>query len=256
MKILIIEDETIVAEDLAQTLRQVRPGIEIVQILGSVSEAVEYLSGNPPLDLIMSDIQLGDGLSFEISKNVAINVPVIFCTAFDDYALEAFKANGIEYILKPFSIDSLKQALDKFESLQKAMTGTINRQHEAAMAALTSYKEQPNDTLLVKYRDRILPFSMNKIALFYLDNELSHLVTHTGKTYIIPENLEELEKKTGKNFFRMNRQFLVNRNAIKDAEELFPRKLKINLTLPFSKEIVVSKEKKARMLEWMQSRLG
>lgn len=251
MKIVIIEDELLVAEDLANNLKQIQPDIEIVGILASVKEAIAYFKLNPQPDLIFSDIQLGDGLSFEITASITIQVPVIFCTAFDEYALEAFRANGIAYILKPFSIDALEKALTKFQNMQKIMAGSITQQYEAAMASIAAINKNSSTTIMVKYRDRLLPFTLTTIAVFWLENEITYMLAHSGKTYVMSDSLEELENKCGSVFFRMNRQFLVNRNAIRDASEYFPRKLKINLTLPFHKEIIVSREKKSRLLAWL-----
>ncbi|SFD87365.1 two component transcriptional regulator, LytTR family [Chitinophaga sp. CF118] len=252
MKVVIIEDESLVAESLSTSLKTIRPGIIIECILGSVKESIDYFKHHPQPDLIFSDIQLGDGLSFEISKHIEINVPVIFCTAFDDYALEAFKVSGIAYILKPFSIDSLENAITKFEHLKIQLTGDMAHQYEIAMQALASYKLKDSGTFMVKYRDRFLPISFDKIAFFHIEYEISSLYTHTAKTYVIPETLEELEKKLGTSFFRVNRQFLINRNAILEVKDHFPRRLKVNLKIPFNKDIIVSKEKRKILLDWLQ----
>ncbi|WP_316633957.1 LytTR family DNA-binding domain-containing protein [uncultured Flavobacterium sp.] len=251
MKIIIIEDELLVAEDLASNLKQIKPDVEIVCILSSVKEAIDYFSVHPQPDLIFSDIQLGDGLSFDIAKVITIEVPVIFSTAFDEYALEAFRANGIEYILKPFSLESLEKALLKFQNMQKVMAGSITQKYEAAMAVLAAKNKNSSRTIMIKYRDRLLPFTLDKIALFCLENEITYMHAHSGKTYAMTESLEELEHKTGLTFFRMNRQFLVNRNAILDATDYFPRKLKINLSFPFDKDIIVSREKRSKLLIWL-----
>lgn len=251
MKIVIIEDEILVAEELVSNLKQIDPNIEIVSILNSVKEAVNYFNANPQPDLIFSDIQLGDGLSFDIAKDITIDVPVIFCTAFDEYALEAFRVNGIEYILKPFSLESLGKALLKFQNMQKIMAGSIAQKYEAAMEALKAKNKNSSTTIMVKYRDRLLPFSHDKIALFYLENEITYMQCHNGKVYSMSESLEELEHKTAEKFFRMNRQFLVNRNAIIDVTDYFPRKLKVNLLFSFDKDIIVSREKRSRLLAWL-----
>lgn len=251
MKIVIIEDELLVAEDLVSNLKQINPDIEIVSILSSVKQAVAYFTENPQPDLIFSDIQLGDGLSFDIAKVISFEVPVIFCTAFDEYALDAFRANGIEYILKPFSIEFLEKALLKFKNMQKIMAGSIALKYEAAMATLEAKNKNSSNTIMVKYRDRLLPFTLDKIALFCLDNEITYMHAYSGRTYAMTESLEELEHKTGLSFFRMNRQFLVNRNAIIDATDYFPRKLKINLSFPLDKDIIVSREKRSKLLTWL-----
>lgn len=251
MKIVIIEDEILVAEELAASLMHIDPNIEIEAVLSSVKEAVEYFSLNRQPDLIFSDIQLGDGLSFEIAKVITIEVPVIFCTAFDEYALDAFRANGIEYILKPFSMDLLRSALVKFQNMKKVMAGSIAKKYETAMAALEEKNQNISNTLMVKYRDRLLPFTFEKIAMFYLENEITYMHAYSGKIYPVSESLEELEHKTNEKFFRMNRQFLVNRTAVIDAEDYFPRKLKINLSVHYPKDIIISREKRSRFMEWL-----
>ncbi|KAF2336842.1 LytR/AlgR family response regulator transcription factor [Flavobacterium daemonense] len=251
MKIVIIEDELLVAEDLASNLKQIKPDIEIVSILSSVKEAIDYFSKNSQPDLIFSDIQLGDGLSFDIAKVISIEVPVIFCTAFDEYALEAFRINGIEYILKPFSAESLEKALLKFQNMQKVMAGSIALKYEATIATLEAKNKNSSGTIMVKYRDRLLPFTLDKIALFFLENEITYLHTNSGSSFAMTESLEELEHKAGLDFFRMNRQFLVNRNVITEATDYFPRKLKINLSFPFKKDIIVSREKRGKLLIWL-----
>ncbi|KPH13229.1 LytTR family DNA-binding domain-containing protein [Chryseobacterium sp. ERMR1:04] len=251
MKIIIIEDEALVAEDLYSTLIQIKPDIELQAILSSVSESIEYFSSHPQPDLIFSDIQLGDGLSFEIFNHIKINVPIIFCTAFDDYAIEAFQTNGIDYVLKPYDKNVLDKAIQKYSLLKTALAKDIIQQYDVAMQALNTYKLQETGTFMIKHRDRYLPVGLDKIAMFYLEDEVCRLYLFSGKIYFIPDTLEEVESKTGLNFFRVNRQFLINKEAVKEALEYFPRKLKILLTLPFDKEIIVSKEKKTKLLKWL-----
>lgn len=255
MRIVIIEDETLVAEELAASLKNTSSEIEITAILGSVKEAVSYFreQEHPQPDLIFSDIQLGDGLSFEIIEAVSLEVPVIFCTAFNEYALDAFKANGIEYILKPFSNEELASALAKFQKMQKIMSGQLSLQYQKAMQMLSNVQQQNSSTLMVKYRDRLLPFAFDKIALFYVESNTTVMLAHNGKSYILNDSLDDIEKKTGQIFFRMNRQFLVNRNAINDVTDYFPRKLKVNLFFQFHKDIFVSREKRSKMLAWIAS---
>ena len=253
MKIIIIEDESLVAEDLANSLKNCNAAIEITALLGSVKEAIAYFKNNPQPDLIFSDIQLGDGLSFEIIKAVPLHVPVIFCTAFNEYALDAFKANGIEYILKPFSGNELEAALGKFQNMQKLMTGQLSQQYQKAMETISNLQQPVSETIMVKYRDRLLPFTLDKIALFYVEAETTVMHAHNGKSYILTESLEDLEKRTNKFFFRMNRQQLVNRNAIIDVTDYFPRKLKVNLSFSFHKDVFVSREKRSKVLAWLAS---
>ncbi|WP_281233768.1 LytR/AlgR family response regulator transcription factor [Flavobacterium gelatinilyticum] len=251
MKIIIIEDESFVAEDLAASLKNCSPDIQITAILTSVKEATAYFSENPAPDLIFSDIQLGDGLSFEIMQAVSIQAPVIFCTAFNEYALDAFKANGIEYILKPFSEEQLRKALHKYTSMRSLFNGNLALKYHKAMETISRLTPDASQTIMVKFRDRLLPFTLDKIALFYVESETTVLHCFNGKSYIMAESLEELEKRTAPLFFRINRQQLVSRRSIAEVADYFPRRLKVSLNIPFHKEIFVSREKRSRVLDWL-----
>lgn len=251
MKIVIIEDEQLTASDLAATIRQAEKDSEIVAILASVKEAVKYFKNNPVIDLIFSDIQLGDGLSFEVFSQLSITTPVIFCTAFDEYAINAFKANGIDYILKPFSTQSIETALNKYHQFERSFSVGI-RQYENLIRSLAAGAVHPPANLLINHKDKILPIKVEDIALFWVENEVTRLQTFDGKIYVAGKNLEDLELTIGQNFFRVNRQFLVNRKAVVDASRYFSRKLSVNLTIPFSETLTVSKEKTPEFLQWLE----
>lgn len=250
MQIVIIEDEILTAEDLAETIRQVDDQAEIVAVLHSIKEGIRYFSSNPPPDLIFSDIQLGDGLSFEIFTSIKIVSPVIFCTAFNEYALNAFKVNGIDYLLKPFTEDTIKIAMDKYHSLSQTFTRPAIAPYKELLRGFTQSEPRP-ETLLIHYKDKIIPITFSDIALFYLENELTHLLTFTGKSYLLTKSLEEMDRVAGKSFFRVNRQTLVNRKAIIDASNYFARKLSINLCIPYHEQLIVSKEKSSMFLNWL-----
>lgn len=250
MKIVIIEEELLVAENLAVNLRKLVPSIEITAILGSVAEAMDYFGDRPKVDLIFSDIQLTDGVSFDIIKAVDVNAPIIFCTAYDQYAIEAFNANGIEYILKPFGIDSLKKALEKYEGLKAMLAGNIAKRYEALLASIPD-RHNSTGTIIVRFHNKLLPLSFDKIAMLYVTADVTYLHTMVGENYILNETLEELEKITGASFIRANRQFLVSRKAIREAQDIFPRKLKLVLNIPFEREILISREKKTKVLSWL-----
>nr|WP_199080484.1 LytTR family DNA-binding domain-containing protein [Pedobacter sp. ASV19] len=250
MKIVIIEDEKLTAEHLADIIQLVNPEMEIVAYLRSIKQAVDYFMQNSAPDLIFSDIQLGDGLSFEIYEATDIQVPVIFCTAYDEYALNAFQVNGIDYILKPFNRDSIAKALQKYQFLKQSFS---NKQisYEGILELFSRQIVPKASSILVHYKDKIVPVKMDGIALFYIEHEEPRLLTLNQETYPIGKNLEELEKLTGSGFFRVNRQFLVNRKAIKDAAHFFSRKLILNLNIPFDQQITVSKEKTPSFLDWL-----
>jgi two-component system, LytTR family, response regulator LytT len=251
MQIVIIEDEKLTADDLAATILSVEPETRIIASLRSVKEAIAYLKGNAKADLIFSDIQLGDGLSFEIFKAVDIAIPVIFCTAYDEYALNAFNTNGIDYILKPFTAKTIREALDKYNHLKQTFSNN-QISYEAVLKALMKEAAPQTTHILIHHKEKILPVKMDDVALFFVENEMTRLLTFDKKTYSADKNLEDLEQIAGNAFFRVNRQCLINRRAVVDASRYFSRKLSVNLTVPFKETITVSKEKTPLFLNWLQ----
>lgn len=233
MKVVIIEDEPLTAKDLAACIAAAEPNAEIVASLSSVEEAGGWFRRNALPDLIFSDIQLGDGKSFEVFEKLMRTVPVVFCTAHDDYALEAFRAAGIDYILKPFTEQTVGAAIKKYHSLKETP------------------RPKTATAILVYYKEKIVPFKLDAIALFYLEKEVVRLVGFDGKTYIVAKSLEELEGLAGTGFYRANRQFLVNKAAVKDVSQYFGRKLLLNLTVPFEEKITVGRLKVPAFLEWL-----
>jgi two-component system response regulator LytT len=251
MNIVIIEDEGVVADELELNIKQlIDEPVDIVQ-LRSVKEAIAYFKKSEAPDLIFSDIQLGDGLSFEIFVAEPVSVPVIFCTAYDEYALDAFKANGIDYILKPFTIQTLDRAFQKYRQLKKVLSADQTPQYDALMQMLLNRETQTATSVLVYHQDKIIPIKLEDIAMFYLENEITHLLTFSGKTFYPNKNLDELERSSGNYFFRANRQFLVCRKAIIDVSSFFSRKLSLNLNIPFNEKVIVSKGKASQFLSWL-----
>jgi two-component system, LytTR family, response regulator LytT len=251
MKIVVIEDEKLTAKDLAKTIKAVDPDIEILALLHSVEESIEFLRTNSAIDLIFSDIELGDGLSFEIFEKVNNKTPIIFCTAFNEYALEAFRTVGIDYLLKPFSKITVEKALEKYHSLKEKLAP----QAEALPNLMTLLKNQlfPSKTpsVIMQQGDKIVPLEGNKIALFYIEDNSVFAYTFDQKKHLLSQKLDVLEKTFNPTFFRANRQFLINRKAIKDASHYFNRKIVINLTLPFNEQIIVGKLKVTAFLDWL-----
>lgn len=250
MKIVVIEDEKITADDLIENLLAVKPNYTIVKILKSISEALVFFQQQPEVDLIFSDIQLGDGLSFDIFRKVKINVPIIFCTAYNEYALEAFKANGIDYILKPFNIAEIKKAIEKFELLTNKNEVSINK-----LLEYLSIKQPTanNVSILVYQKDVIIPINTYDIAILQLNNGIVKLVTFNGTIYFTTQSLEEIEKLNLLFFFRANRQFILHRKIVKDVVQHFNRKLLVRLAIPFDEQIFISKEKTPAFLAWLTS---
>ncbi|WP_298148631.1 LytTR family DNA-binding domain-containing protein [Flavobacterium sp.] len=250
MRIIIIEDEKHTANNLAKTLTNLRPEIEIVAIINSVDNGNKYFSSYIKVDLIFSDIQLGDGLAFDILDKVNDNTPVIFCTAYNEYALQAFKNFGIEYLLKPFSNETVNAALTKFEAL-KSRFDSKNDDIRNFISEFSALQTKRFSSILITKADKIIPIPIKDVLAFYIENGLVFAVTNSDKKVAVNYQLEKLEQLTSPNFYRVNRQFLVNRKAIKDASIYFNRKLLVNLVFPFECKIVVSKEKVTDFLNWL-----
>jgi two-component system, LytTR family, response regulator LytT len=250
MKIVIIEDEKLTATNLAETIMMVVHGAQITSILSSVQSAITWFQHNEQPDLIFADIQLGDGLCFDIFKAVTINAPVIFCTAFDEYALKAFDANGIDYILKPFDKKSISDAFQKYHNLKVSFSGEVVRLDQI-IQLIEKERKQIKTSVLVFRQDKIIPVRFTDIAIFYIENEITKLVTFDHKTYTINKTMEKVEEIAPDDFFRVNRQFLINHKAIKDASQYFGRKLSVSLTIPFTGTITVSKNNVTAFLNWL-----
>lgn len=255
MNIVIIEDELLTAEDLADIIENIGKDISISAILHSVKDAIHYFQGRPSVDLVFSDIQLGDGLSFEIFRAIRIEAPIIFCTAYDEYALEAIRSNGIEYILKPFTGDTVIRAIDKYHQLKRHFTPS-SLDYEKLIQVITGVDRPAKsvNSILVYHKDKILPVSLDEIALFYIDGDLTRLHCFNGKTYIVNQALEELEQLSKENFFRINRQYLVNRRAVVDANHYQHRKYTANLSIAFKEVLVVSKNRTGAFLQWLMKK--
>lgn len=250
MKIVVIEDEVLIANDLVDILHRIAPSVEIVAQIGSVQEGISFFNENPIVDLIFSDIHLGDGLSFEIFKEVKSIAPIIFCTAYDSYAIDAFKVNGIDYILKPFSEKNIQEALAGYQRLKDTFQQAAPTL-EKTMDEI-SQNSQSHATILVFHRDKIIPLAVSEIAFAYIRNDAIYLKTFDEKSYLINKSLDELDQLLGANFYRTNRQFIVNRSAVKDVTTIVNRKYAVNLTIPFPEQITVSKEKMTSFLKWLR----
>lgn len=249
MKIIIIEDEKLTAKDLAKTLVGLDSEIEIIKTIHSVEEGIAHFEECDKPDLIFSDIELGDGLSFDIFQKHQNTAPIIFCTAYQQYMLEAFKTAGIDYVLKPFTKSSIEKALLKFKSLKS----NFEKPENNISQLLDLIKNTPSNSIssvIVYQRDKMIPINGNDIALFYTEND--HVFVHTfdQKKYLINQKLERLEKLFP-TFFRANRQFLLNKKAVKDVSQYFNRKLVINLQIPFKDQIIIGKLKTTDFIQWL-----
>ena len=251
MRIVIIEDEKITAEDLANTIISLEPDAQIIAKLRSVKTAIDYFEKNEDPDLIFSDVQLGDGLSFEVFKAIKVTAPIIFCTAYDEYALNAFKTNSIDYVLKPFSEKEISGALEKYKNIRQNFHKE-NEQYKTIIDTLINKSLPKTGSVLVHYKDKIMPVRLDDIALFYIENEITFLLTFNKEKYSMNKSLEELNQYCENNFFRVNRQCLLNRKSVIDVSHYFSRKLSVNIKVPFREKITVSKEKTPLFLNWLQ----
>lgn len=250
MKIVIIEDEKLTAKDLEYVIMEVAPGSQILATLYSVKQAVDYLGKNPDPDLIFSDIQLGDGLSFDVFKAVDTRTPIVFCTAYDEYALDAFRLNGIDYVLKPFTAEAVKAALDKYNNMSQAFAGSDTSISEI-QRLLQEMKPARSSSILVNHKEKIIPVKMDDIAVFYIEHQATRLLNFEGQTYFLNKTLDQVEQLCGDNFFRANRQFLINREAVSEASHHLSRKFSVRLKIPFDHSITISREKLSDFLDWL-----
>lgn len=256
MRIVVIEDEPLMAEDLTHTLKQLVPQLEVLAMLRSVQESLDFLASKPEVDLIFSDIQLGDGLSFEIFDQVRLDVPIIFCTAYDDYLLDAFKTNGIDYVLKPISSQAIQATLEKYFKLRNG----LRRDSQLNSSTLDSYQSimekevvKPS-SILVHQQGRIIPLNLSCIALCYIELENVFVKTFQDQDFLVMKTLDELEKLLGDTFFRANRQHLLTRLVVKQARYGLTRKLALDLSIVYKARIFVSKEKAGSFLRWLENK--
>jgi two-component system, LytTR family, response regulator LytT len=254
MKVLIIEDEPITARELKFTLRKLDKNIEILDTVDSIETALEFLREIQP-DLIFSDIHLADGNCFDIYSQINIQCPIVFCTAYDDYAIEAFKTNGVAYILKPFDEQSVGDALEKVKRLTHV--GTTNNTENTginmeALAKLLSQKTNFKSSFLVSKAGKLIPVDISNVAFFYIKNELVMLYTIKGDTYVTDYSLDKLEKEVNPHdFYRANRQFLINRRIVKEVEQYFARKLLVKSIVAAPENIIISKAKATDFTKWL-----
>jgi DNA-binding LytR/AlgR family response regulator len=250
MRILIIEDETLAANRLAKLLRASSDQIEIAAKLDSISASVHYLQKNNSLDLIFMDIQLADGLSFDIFDQVEVNVPVIFTTAFDQYTLKAFKVNSIDYLLKPIDEHELRQAVNKYHRLhaekENYFPGNIRKLVEEINAA--KYMER----VLIKRGQQFSYLKTESIAFCYADGKLCYTVDFKNGKYMVDKNLSQLEEQLQPNrFYRINRHLLVNIEAVKQVHSWFGGRLKVDLLVPTQIDTLVSRERVQGFRKWL-----
>ena len=250
-RVVIVEDETAAAVNLRNMLSSIIPDVEIVEVLESVEEAVEFVSGDVDADVVFMDIHLADGDSFRIFQSVDISIPIIFTTAYDEYALEAFKVNSIDYLLKPFQEEDLRRAIDKLHRLTASERSSAKERREQMVSQAQSEGVQ---TLLVRYKDKIIPVSNDEVAFFYTSEDRVTLTTLDDRRYPVEKTLETLSQQLPSDkFYRANRQFIVSRAAVKDIVVWFGSRLALNLTIETPERIIISKARVSDFKQWLQS---
>ncbi len=249
MKILILEDEPLAARRIESLVKSLEPAAEILAKLESVRSAVKWLNEHPQPDLILMDIQLADGLSFEIFQQADVSAPIIFTTAYDEYAIRAFKVNSVDYLLKPVEKDELEAALEKW----KAQKGPASQEQIGkALDALLSQKTDWKTRFLLKAGARFDIVETNDVAYLYAEDKVVFLVTKDQKKYYVDETLDELEQKLNpKIFFRINRKYLTQLPAIERIEPHFNGRLKIKLRHRDDDDVYVSREKAEVFKRWL-----
>ena len=249
MKTIIIEDEKLAAERLKEIINEIDPSIEIADTLSSVEQSINYLKQNKP-DLIFLDIQLEDGLSFSIFDKVEIDVPIIFTTAYDNYAIKAFKLNSIDYLLKPIKKNELKDALEKYKSIKSSYLMDFEEIIRSIQSKDISYKKR----FLIQYGQKIKKVETSETAYFYALEKNVFLTTSSGNTYPIDFTLDKLQEVIDPEmFFRINRKMIVGFESIKSMIPYSRSRIKIELnpTEPKDVEALVSVERSSAFKEWM-----
>ena len=251
MKALIIEDEIMAAKALKKLLKDVSPDTEIVDVLESIEDSVEWISKHPMPDLMFMDIHLADGSSFAIFERVTVTCPVIFTTAYDEYALKAFEVNSIDYLLKPISREALDRAMRKYHEMADARFDQTKA--NILLNQLGEIKKYKSCFLLPE-RDKYIPVSVDDIAYIYIDAKSVKLVTMDQKAFYLSHTLDDLMAEIDPHaFFRANRQFIVSRKTIKDVSVWFGNKLAINLIVETPEKIIVSKARVGEFKSWFTS---
>ena len=251
MKVLIIEDETAASENLIAMLLEIDPGIEVLKVLESVQQTVRWLNSNPAPDLIFMDIHLSDGSMFTLFQEMEITVPIVFTTAFDQYALDAFTVNSIDYLLKPIKTSELERALEKFKRWTKSdVIEYLERMMK--MRPADSVKTDYITSLLVPVKDKLTPVSLDDVACIYSTDRKTQIHLKSGKMMLYNRSLDSLISSLDPaKFFRANKQYIVARDCVKDIVVWFDSRLLVNMPIELPEPLFVSKNKAAEFKNWI-----
>jgi DNA-binding LytR/AlgR family response regulator len=250
MKIAILEDERLNASQLQTMLHAYDPAIEVAAIIPSVAKAITWFPEHTDLDLILMDIHLEDTLAFRIFEQIEVTIPVIFTTAYDEYILQAFKVNGIDYLLKPIQPTHLHAALEKYKTLDRHFVRSKQKALAAALEKISS--QHYKDRFMISVGTKIQSIPIHEIAYFYLENKIVYLVNVQAKKLPVSYSLEALEQSIDpKLFFRVNRQYFVAHSSIRNMNLYSPGKLRVELQPPATEEVFVSGDRLTNFKEWL-----
>lgn len=247
MQVIIIEDETAAAGNLQHIIKQLDPSIEILGVLESVRQAVAWFENNPAPELVFMDIHLADADAFKIFDRTEVPSPVIFTTAYDQYALDAFKVNSIDYVLKPIKKSDIERAINKFKHLTSLETSEY-------VSKVNSVSKPQQSAFLIPVRERLVPLRVEEVAFFYSTNEQVRAYTLESRDYPIDKSLDALSKLIPEgDFFRVNRQFIIHKKTIQDIVIWPGNRLAIKASVPSPEQIIVSKARVAEFKRWFKS---
>jgi two-component system LytT family response regulator len=252
MKIVLIEDEGIALRKMKKVIAEISPEVEFIAELESIQEAREWFSRNDKneIDLIFSDIQLSDGLSFEIFEEINTPLPIIFTTAYDEYALRAFRVNGIDYLLKPIQKKDLALSITNFETKKKHYSKSQITDIQQLIKQFQQPKKQ-NPNFLSYQKDKLIPVPADSIAFFYTSNQVVYAYTEQQR-FILEDSLEDVEKRLPQErFFRANRQFIIQKRYVANAVLYFNNRLMLNLHINLPEQIIISREKANAFKIWL-----
>ncbi len=248
MDVVIIEDELAAIRNLMSILNEV-PDIQVIAKLESIRESVTWFAHHPQPDLAFMDIHLADGLAFEIFERVSVACPIIFTTAYDEYALKAFSVNSIDYLLKPLDIHAVRKAIHKYRELRP-----LGQMHEEMQKLIETFrqKEDWRTSFLVPSKgDKLIPLPVAQIAYIYIENGITRAVTFEDNKFVLENTLDELSDMLNpRQFFRANRQFIISRSAVRDVDIWFNYRLSINLKVVTPERIIISRDRNHAFRKW------
>lgn len=249
MNVVIVEDELVAAQKLQRLIDQQAADFQVVAVLQSVEDSIEWFTLNDAPDLVFMDIHLADGSAFSIFEKIKLTCPIIFTTAYDEYALKAFEVNSVDYLLKPINEESLHRAISKFRNRTTGSNPT-----DMIANILNAFKESKKvykSNFLIPNKDKLIPLATDTIACFYTENKMVRIVTLDNQLYSMDSSLEEIYNQLDPSvFFRANRQYIVAHKAIKDISVWFGSKLSINTTVPLPEKVIVSKARVSEFKIW------